>query len=493
LALLPIATMLGFMDLGTNKTIFKQGLMAAVRITRPMVLLVGTLLLGDFNLLGAAANGAPYQVIKSLEGLGGTPTALIEGRDGRLYGALEAGGSKWEGVVFALNQDGSGYAALHSFKGASVGGDGSGPQGLIEGSDGVLYGTTKMGGTPGGMLDSLGLSEMGNGTVFRLNKDGSGYAVLRRFTGKDGDASQPWQAGVVEGRDGALYGTTLEDGREHQGVFGAGHGTIFKLNKDGSAYRVLHMFGTNQTDGHRPFASLLSASDGALYGTTDGGGDGMGRNGIVFKMNLDGSDYRVLHSFPTVPTDGRMPRSALVEGADGALYGTTQNGGPGDYGTIFKLNTDGSGYKVLHSFTCSFGQKPNPQGPMSGVLNGVPARWSFEGGDGATPQQLVVGTIDGTLYGAAQNHGKNGSGTVFALEPNGNRLTVLHDFPGFGEDGSHPSRAITRSRDGALYGITNESASNNSGAVFKLSTSVSLSEPPQVKRQPVARPGNDAR
>jgi uncharacterized repeat protein (TIGR03803 family) len=66
--------------------------------------------------------------------------------------------------------------------------------------------------------------------------------------------------------------------------------------------------------------------------------------------NQDGGDYRVLHSFPTVPTDGRMPRSALVEGADGALYGTTQNGGPGDNGTIFRLNKDGSDYRVLHSF-----------------------------------------------------------------------------------------------------------------------------------------------
>ena len=461
---------------------------------RPVIPLAATWLAcsGDCRLLGAAESRAFYQVVKSLEGLGGTPSALIEGRDGRLYGALEAGGTKWEGVVFALNKDGSGHAALHSFTGASVGGDGSGPQGLIEGSDGVLYGTTGMGGTPGCVLDEMGLSTMGNGTVFKVNEDGTGYAVLRRFTGKDADASQPWP-GVVEGRDGALYGTTLEDGREHQGVYGAGHGTIFKLKKDGSDYRVLHMFGTNQTDGHRPFASLLAGSDGALYGTTDGGGSGIGRNGIVFKMNQDGSNYRVLHSFPTVPTDGRMPRSALVEGADGALYGTTQNGGPGDNGTIFRLNKDGSDYKVLHSFIGSFGQKADPQGPMSGILNGVPTRWSFEGGDGATPQQLVVGAIDGTLYGAAQNQGKNGSGTVFALEPNGNRLTVLHDFPGFAEDGSHPSRAITRSSDGMLYGITNESASNNSGAVFKLSTSVSLSEPPQVKRQPVARPGNDAR
>jgi len=274
----------------------------------------------------------------------------------------------------------------------------------------------------------------------------------------------------VEGRDGALYGTTLEDGREHQGVFGAGHGTIFKLNKDGSAYKVLHMFGTNQTDGHRPFASLLSGSDGALYGTTDGGGDGMGRNGIVFKINQDGSDYRVLHSFPTVPTDGRMPRSALVEGSDGALYGTTQNGGPGDYGTIFKLNKDGSGYKVLHGFTGSFGEKVDPQGPMSGVLNGVPTRWSFEGGDGGTPQKLVL--IGATIYGTAQHHGKNGSGTAFQLNLDGSGFTILHDFPSSAGDGSHPSSAVTKSSDGTLYGITNEGSNNNAGAVFKLATSV---------------------
>jgi uncharacterized repeat protein (TIGR03803 family) len=460
-----------FMDMGTSKSFLSSTFPLTVMI-HPVIVLVPALFVCsiDTHLCGAAPNEGAYKIIKSLEGLGATPCALIEGKDGRLYGALETGGSKGEGGVFALGKDGTGYSVLHGFTGASVARDGSDPQGLIEGSDGVLYGTTKAGGTPGGVLEALGVGELGNGTVFKVKNDGTEYAVLHRFTGKDGDGSQPW-AGVVEGPEGALYGTTLEDGREHQGVFGAGHGTVFRLNKNGSGYQVVHTFGLNPADGDRPFATLLVGLDALLYGTTDGGGSGTGRNGVVFKMKPDGSDYAVLHSFPTVPSDGRMPRSALVEGPDGLLYGTTQNGGSGDYGTVFRLNKDGSGYRVLHSFTGGSGEKLDPQGPIRGVLNGIPDRWFYEGGNGATPQQLVRGR-DGKLYGTAHDRGKNGSGTLFEIGPDGNGFIILHNFPDFDQDGRHPSKAITRSSDGALYGVTSEAGDSNASAVFRFATTI---------------------
>ena len=94
-------------------------------------------------------------------------------------------------------------------------------------------------------------------------------------------------------------------------------GTVFKLNKDGSGYAVLHSFFGSETDGFKPMAGLLAGSDGALYGTTDGGGDVpvVASDGTVFKINPDGSGYKLLHSFPDKPSDGPIP---TVEPAGGS-------------------------------------------------------------------------------------------------------------------------------------------------------------------------------
>jgi len=101
-------------------------------------------------ILADAQAQTDYQVTKFFVDLGSNPTSLIEATDHNLYGTLNEGGSKWEGVVFKLKKDGSGYVALHNFTGYLGGEDGSWPQGVVEGSDGALYGTTQVGGHPGG-------------------------------------------------------------------------------------------------------------------------------------------------------------------------------------------------------------------------------------------------------------------------------------------------------------------------------------------------------
>src|SRR5206468_1724124 len=155
------------------------------------------------------------------------------------------------------------------------------------------------------------------GAVFKLNKDGSGYTELHRFgyAGRDFSAKFPF----VEGDDGALYGTRQNDGSYKEG-------SVFKLNKDGSGYRVLLSF--SRTDGYYPQA-LVEGSDGVLYGTTSFGGNGGCVNdldagcGTIFKLNKDGSGYTILHHFNSTGGDGQVPFAGLVEGSNGALYGTT--------------------------------------------------------------------------------------------------------------------------------------------------------------------------
>jgi uncharacterized repeat protein (TIGR03803 family) len=424
----------------------------------------------------------------SVEDDGIYPAAgLVEASDGALYGTTPRGGSNLMGgvilnggTVFTLNKDGSGYRILHSFGSA---GDGENPQGeLIEGSDGKLYGTTVDGGAGG------------SGTVFRLNKDGSDYSILHDFS------SFAWPGGaLVEGTDGALYGTSQRDGTN-------GAGTVFRMDKDGSGFGVLHHFAGSfrfdGDDGAFPRSTLLQASDGALYGTTTVGGTT--NSGTVFKLNPDGSDYSVLHSFNIYDADGSYPDARIVEGSNGKLYGTTSNSGTGGGGTIFMLNMDGTGFTTLHWFSHadaggnfpSAGLLEGSDGALygtagSGGSNGVGTVFSldhdgrgfrvlrsfvFAGGDGVNPQVGLVEGRDGSLYGVTPNGGvgdcqgsagQRGCGTVFKVSKDGGGYRLLHQFSSGREDGQEPAGLIEGS-DGTLYGTTVAGGGDNAGTVFKL-------------------------
>ncbi len=166
------------------------------------------------------------------------------------------------------------------------------------------------------------------------------YEQLRAFGNTNAMATQPY-APVIEASDGLLYGTTFAGGA-------AGNGTVFTIVKDGTGFRVLHSFGITAGDGLSPYAGLLEGSDGLLYGTTREGGNAS--LGAIFKMAKDGTGYSVLHSFSGGTGDGANPYAALIEGTDGMLYGVCYNGGASSVGTIFKLNPDGSGYAVVRIF-----------------------------------------------------------------------------------------------------------------------------------------------
>ena len=142
-----------------------------------------------------------------------------------------------------------------------------------------------------------------------------------------------------------LYGSTWTD------VLGDPEGgTVFRLNKDGSDYAVLHYFYQNEDESFWPLG-IVEGSDGVLYGTTYWGGSNSSSAGSVFKLNKDGSGFRVLHDFAGYQPNGAIPAGKLVEGRDGLLYGMVRVGGPGNGGTVFSLQKDGSDLKVVHRFT----------------------------------------------------------------------------------------------------------------------------------------------
>jgi uncharacterized repeat protein (TIGR03803 family) len=221
--------------------------------------------------------------------------------------------------VFKVNKDGTGHRVLYSFGGTPM--DGQNPQpGLLQASDGALYGTTLWGGS------------LSWGTAFKLSNDGRGYAALHSFGSAFHDGAAP--NSMIEGKDGELYGTTRSGGEGVSIGSARGSGTIFRLNKDGTGYTVLKWFsGNTWSEPSGPIGALVEGNDGLLYGVTEGGG--ADDEGTVFRIDKLGNHFAVLYSLRQ--SDGNQPQAGPVQGKDGAFYGTTANGGAFNLGTVFKI------------------------------------------------------------------------------------------------------------------------------------------------------------
>ncbi len=393
-------------------------------IRRLALSLFATLLGGVPGGPATALAQTTFQVLKEFDGpTGNVPLCeLAEGRDGLLYGTTFQGGTNTtRGTVFRVEKSGAGFQVLRHFASGAGGNRPAG--GVIEASDGRLYGTTASGGTNGL-----------TGTVFRLNRDGSDYVALWHFTGNPPDGRQP-QTGLMEGSDGFLYGTT----------WGAGTGapgTVFKLRKDGTGFSVLHSFqGTG--DGSLPWGRLLEGTDGAIYGTTFSGTSGTSIYGTIFRIEKDGNGYTVLRRME--PATGTAPYGGLIEGADGILYGTTSAAGAGGSGTVFKIEKSGAGFSVLRHFAA-------------------------DGSEGKEPRGNLVEGPGGALYGATYSGGNGTNGTVFRLSKDGSSFAVLHRFSGGVGGGRSPSAGLLLASDGSFYGTSQFGGSANFGTVYRLSS-----------------------
>ncbi len=294
------------------------------------------------------ARAQAYNVLYSFDcqaGDGNGPVGgLVADPAGNLYGTTEIGGGHDGGIAFEVTPGGA-ETILHSFAGSPS--DGQNPQGtLLRSADGVLYGTTYTGGL------------YGFGTVFKIDSD-SDETTLYNFTGGS-DGSSPY-AGVVEDQAGNLYGTTI-----YGGLFGAG--VAFELSANGKE-SVLHNFGEDGQDGVYPYGQLLRDERGDLYGTAKFGGPyGVG---IAFEIFASGGE-KLLRQFAGGPTDGAEPETGLVLGNAGNLYGTTVQGGTGDYfDTVFELT---------------------PEGTETILFN-------FDGLDGGEPYGSIVRDTSGAIYG----------------------------------------------------------------------------------------------
>jgi uncharacterized repeat protein (TIGR03803 family) len=394
-----------------------------------------------------ASTNSPLTTLYSFSGGdGSSPNGLVQGADGNFYGTTEYGGTNYSGTVFEMTTSGT-LSTLYSFTGVS---DGANPAaGLVQGADGNFYGTTEYGGA---YEDQWGDTF---GTVFTIMTNGT-FTSLYSFSGIDG--ANP-AAGLVQGADGNFYGTTSFGGVDYY----LDDGTVFKITAIGS-FTSLVSFGGR--DGIEPEGGLVQGTDGNFYGTTEYGGinrSGSGPSfesrsdppgyGTVFKMTTNGK-LSLLYSF-TGGSDGAYPAAGLVQGADANFYGTAEYGGTNYSGTVFKIMTNGT-------FT-----------PLC----------SFSGMDGANPAAGLVQGADGNFYGTAEYGGANYSGTVFKITPGG-VLTTVYTFTG-GSDGAYPNSALVQGTDGNFYGTTSSGGAYGNGAIFRLS----LVSPPAPVFQSVTKAG----
>ena len=206
--------------------------------------------------------------------------------------------------------------------------------------------------------------------MFSVQTDGSDFQLLHNFSGGS-NGGHP--ASEVTLADSQLFGTSSSGG-------GSGFGTVYSINTDGTDFRVLHSF-TGNFDGSVPLAGLTLVGS-TLFGTSSGTTTG-GLTGTVFSIDIDGSNYRVLHRFAINDPNGFQPKSGLTV-VDSRLYGTTTQ-----IGSLFSMRLDGSDYRVEHQFQGGANDGLSPRGDL-----------------------LLLGT---TLYGATGSGGPSNQGTLYAF------------------------------------------------------------------------------
>jgi uncharacterized repeat protein (TIGR03803 family) len=393
----------------------------------------------------------PAQTFTTLHSFDGTdgyePSApLVQATNGDFYGTTNTGGANGVGgTVFKITPSGTlttlyNFCSQGSFPSCT---DGFYPEdaGLVQAANGDLYGTTEGGGV-------VPPDTIPGGTVFKITPGGA-LTTLYTFCSQLCTGALPF-SGLVQAANGDLYGTTV------QGAPNGYPGTIFKITP-GGVLTTLYTFcaQVNCADGNYPYAPLVQATNGYFYGTTTD--DGAYGSGTIFKITPSGT-LTTLYSFCSqsgCPAPyGSDSLTGLVQAANGDLYGTTNQGGDNNVGTVFKITPSGT-LTTLYSF----GAQAN-------------------GADGFYPAGALIQATDGNFYGTTSSGGTpsgNGSnrysGTVFKITPAG-ALTTLYSFCTQSEcaDGSGPTAGLVQATNGDFYGTTAAGGVNGGyGTVFRLS------------------------
>lgn len=362
-----------------------------------------------------AQESASGQTFKSLYSFnqettdGAEPLGQLVLSGNTLYGTASGGGTTGMGTVFRINIDGTGYQTLYNFTDASdfTNIDGGSPMGGLAISGGTLYGAAYDGGLAG------------NGTIFSLDTNGSDFITLFSFppgpNNEEGQDGESPQAGLILAGN-TLYGTALSGGSE-------GAGVVFSINTNGSSFSLVHDF--QGPDGVFPMGDL-TLSGNTLFGMT--------QVNNIFRVNTDGSGFASLLTLQANPDGSALEGTLAISG--NTIYGAADLDGVSGNGTIFSVNTNGSGIELLHTFG--------------------------GGNEGANPFGGVK-SAGGVLYGTTQDL-YSGYGTIFSFD-SVSGFKTLHVFDE--SDGSAPEGPLLYS-GGTLYGTTSSGGSTYAGTIFSL-------------------------
>jgi uncharacterized repeat protein (TIGR03803 family) len=403
----------------------------------------------------------PTQTFTSLHSFnndGAYPYAgLVQGTNGNLYGTTMGSG---QGTVFKISPGGK-LTTLYNFCSQRDCTDGAYPYAeLVLATNGNFYGTTVGGGAYGG------------GTVYNITPNGK-LTTLYNFCllSKCADGANPY-AGLVQDTNGRFYGTTYSGGIS---TCYLGCGTVFKIDLDGTLTTIYNFCSQSSCgDGAAPYAGVTEGTNGAFYGTTSAGGannscynGNIYGCGTVFKITSSGA-LTTLYYFCSDSNcaDGAVPLGGLVQAVNGEIYGTTTVGGGPGYGTVFKI-APGSMLTTLHTFDLT---------------------------DGANPYAKLAQGTDGNFYGTTvhggancQNQQEDGCGIVFSMTPSG-KLTTLYNLcsRSYCPDGANPYAGLIQATNGTFYGTTVKGGTSRAcigcGTVFSLSVGLG----PFVETQPTS-------
>jgi uncharacterized repeat protein (TIGR03803 family) len=309
-----------------------------------------------------------------------------------LYGTTLTGGKHNNGSIFSINDDGTGYSSplLFDFPASAAKNAGDQPFSNFVAVGSVLYGMASEGGQHGGLT--------GNGVIFSFDSSTSPATYTRLYSFTGGGGSDPRGQLILDPNGHTFYGMTPVGGEHRVGVVFSFSSECSSLNsKCKTKFKVLHSFACpgnsapmciDSINGATPDHGTLVQSGTLLFGmTTFGGNFG---NGTLFSIHTNGTDFKILQNFGKPGTnDGINPYGSLLLNGT-TLYGTTRLGGSKGNGTVFQINTDGTGYDRI---------------------------WDFQAApDGAKPIDNVI-LVDNTLYGMTASGGVCDNGAIFSLVP----------------------------------------------------------------------------
>jgi uncharacterized repeat protein (TIGR03803 family) len=303
---------------------------------------------------------------------GGDPNAafpysgVTEGPDGFLYGTAHIGGNLNKGTVYRIAKDGTGYSDIHHFNDSN----GENPQGqLVVGADGLLYGTTLVGGSSD------------RGAIYRISTTGT-FELLYSFPrlgafNSQGQATNATGANpraglILSALDGNFYGTAFQGGP-------GGNGTLFRMTPAGDV-SVVHAFTGPSLGGSLPAARVTQDSAGNFYGTTSSGG--YLRGGTVYRIAPDGT-FTLLHGFASESSTGTAPQTNVLFAHNTIYFAGFQDSDtwPGaitrlDLGTggVLPLELYGSAVEIMQGENVTFTWTVPPGTECS--KSGGPLQWT---------------------------------------------------------------------------------------------------------------------